>query len=218
MQCYQNRMFMKLKFLIVFFIACCLAACTHNNDTYFQPLDATLKQKFNFQKGSYWIYKDSLTGVEDSFVSVEDTITRSSPTSRNDIYEYLTVVITAYGTPGCSIGYYFYGGDGYHIGAQLANNLIEPYYYSVAYPFTNYHFSSGTDITSDTILSTPYTLAGNTFYNVVQLFYGQTSNHDNDKLCYINDSVGFIKMRLPYQDASGKSVKVLELQRWHIIK
>jgi hypothetical protein len=33
-----------------------------------------------------------------------------------------------------------------------------------------------------------------------------------------NDSVGFIKMRLDYDDDTNKINEVWELQRWHVIK
>lgn len=46
------------------------------------------KARFNFQKGSYWIYKDSLTGKEDSFYVYQNTTT-----IKYTNYEYIEALV-----------------------------------------------------------------------------------------------------------------------------
>jgi hypothetical protein len=46
------------------------------------------KARFNFQKGSYWIYKDSLTGKEDSFYVHQNTTS-----IKRTNYEYIEALV-----------------------------------------------------------------------------------------------------------------------------
>ena len=41
-------------------------ACTKKNNTNITPINSSLQSCFNFKQGSYWIYRDSLTGLMDS--------------------------------------------------------------------------------------------------------------------------------------------------------
>ena len=70
---------MKLKTLVLFALAVCLSAlsCIKEKKIVYVPVDADLQAHYNFKPGSYWIYRDSATAVEDSFVVTEyhvDTI------------------------------------------------------------------------------------------------------------------------------------------------
>ena len=70
---------MKLKTLVLFALAVCLSAlsCIKEKKIVYVPVDADLQAHYNFKPGSYWIYRDSATAVEDSFVVIEyhlDTI------------------------------------------------------------------------------------------------------------------------------------------------
>ena len=49
--------------MLVFII---VAACNKNNERHI-PIDADVLANFNYKSGSYWIYRDSLSGQVDSF-------------------------------------------------------------------------------------------------------------------------------------------------------
>ncbi|PQJ11874.1 hypothetical protein CJD36_008755 [Flavipsychrobacter stenotrophus] len=60
---------MKNTFLVVLVcvIVFCITSC-HKSYTTFSPIDPYLLAHYNFQPGTYWIYRDSVTGKEDSII------------------------------------------------------------------------------------------------------------------------------------------------------
>jgi hypothetical protein len=212
--------------LILLLIICTMAACSHSDPTIVY-LNATLKQKYNFQKGSYWIYKDSLTGVEDSMVVISTTLEISSPSNNNIRTEGLRCDIRECDSKPDSVSSLFLisategSSSSFSFKVSIANLLNQglgfPY---LTYPFKNISYRSTLgDSIIITNIPTPYLLAGNNYDNVTQLLQASQPNLYYNNCCYINDSVGLIKIRTPYEDIAGnKQIKVLELQRWHIIK
>ena len=57
-------------------------SCIKEKKKVFVPVDTDLKAHYDFKVGSYWIYRDSATGVEDSFVVTE----RSTDSSQSGDY------------------------------------------------------------------------------------------------------------------------------------
>ena len=78
------------------FAACKKDAHSGNNGQYF-PLDASFKQHFVFKPGSYWIYRDSVTGQTDSaYVTTADStavFTGGCVIMNDDRREYWTINI-----------------------------------------------------------------------------------------------------------------------------
>ena len=81
----RNSFTMKHKLLLFFIIATILCGCKGMFD---EPgrrvhINDALMKAFNFQKGSYWIYKDVLTGRTDSFYVSGNEAGTNSTTPHN---------------------------------------------------------------------------------------------------------------------------------------
>ncbi|MEO6833934.1 MAG: hypothetical protein ABI378_14760 [Chitinophagaceae bacterium] len=85
-----------MKNLIVLIFAIAFLTACNKHQTIYTPVDGFTKSMFNWQKGSHWLMKDSLTGQIDSFVvdSFETTIENGS---YNFAYEYVYFFIEEYG-------------------------------------------------------------------------------------------------------------------------
>jgi hypothetical protein len=60
---------MKTKILLIVFLTFIIGACkksSNNTGTPPIPINASMEAGFNFKRGSYWIYKDSVSGIIDS--------------------------------------------------------------------------------------------------------------------------------------------------------
>lgn len=65
---------MKQTFLILFSVAAIFTSCKKHSTPPIMPVDAGLKSGFGYKPGSYWIYKDSVSGAIDSaYVYAETT-------------------------------------------------------------------------------------------------------------------------------------------------
>jgi|GEM_PF-799847 len=60
-------------FSILYCIFCLATACKKDTDLN-QPMNAQMKAGFNYKPGTYWIYKDSVTGVIDSAYVVSNDV------------------------------------------------------------------------------------------------------------------------------------------------
>ncbi len=182
-----------------------------------------MKAAFNYQKGSYWIYKDSLTGKEDSF-SVTYVEAFSSETD-NSVTDYIHITITEFNlSTFTDTTVWELSMAGNTIGLNWNEprfNAITNYLPFLNYPFTKGLVLDGADNTGIvTNIFTVYNLNQITFNTVAQIndtltFTKPTYYHYSDWF-YFNDSVGIVKMSLNHpQDSINK---VWELERWKIIK
>ncbi|MBL7692052.1 MAG: hypothetical protein JNM41_10695, partial [Flavipsychrobacter sp.] len=73
--------------IIIGLLLAILAIGCKKKDT-IKYVSSETKADFNFQKGSYWIYKDSLTGKEDSFYVYQNTTT-----IKRENYEYIEALV-----------------------------------------------------------------------------------------------------------------------------
>ncbi len=92
---------MRNHLLLVVLICCVLCACNKPVKVVKVPLDPGLKAAFNFLPGTYWIYKDSATGIVDSFFVTSEVdeypqTTASSGTVK--VGEYIQIFISEVNT------------------------------------------------------------------------------------------------------------------------
>ena len=199
-----NIIFICLLFLIV--------CCRKKPGTPVIPISPALLSHFSFKVGTYWIYRDSLTGRVDSFY-VDTNFTRNGTNGTgfsSTINVYNEIDIKSKNVDGHvyidSVNWWSITLIDSTINAVLDNEYPEliHYPYNVTYP----HFSIGSI----------------NFSNVVDIYcysidtldttqYSQTFNCSY----FLNDSIGLVKMRInhPYRQVINH---VWELQRYNIVK
>jgi hypothetical protein len=216
---------MKTKQFLLYLVVCSLAACTHQNDYPTIFIDNTIKQIYNDKVGSYWIYKDSITSELDSFVLVSSElgIDASSADIHGEKYEYLNLGIKqlGYNKPDSSaIDFKFQTFHPYNQFTFIINNVSQnqaQFWFDAS--CKNGFTRDPTNAVTQFVFSTPIILGSNSFRNVTCFTLMEKATLTYYSSCYWSDTVGLIKIRTPYEDIAGnKQIKVLELQRWHIIK
>lgn len=176
------------------------------------------KASFSFKSGSYWIYRDSISGRLDScyFEKKEFYISPASPT--HEAYENLRISLIQkpidltvtekinwnlwFMMRGLSIQYekQFTSKDSIgHFGMATLYPIPED---TVSYDNVDYY-----QIPS-------FVLGGNVFSNVGVV----APEGINGTRFYINASVGVIKMRIYNGIGDDKINEVWELQRWNVIR
>ena len=169
-----------------------------------------MEQKLYFKPGTWWIYRDSVTGITDSCVvqnAFKDVFTQiGDPTT----YERLHIDIFAYRNNGKIDTFSSYmdmvgNSITYGCSAPVAA-VLGSVYATVTYPFAG----------------APLTLNGTTYNNVVTTFSNTLFYvHDHptvsiSKPSYINDEVGIIKCYVPHTADSVFDVR--ELVRYNIVR
>ena len=143
-----------MKKLILFIITVSLFGCSKPVGTFYHISDA-LKADFNFQKGSYWIYRDSLSGITDSVVVSQYLANTVSTTPHNPAEavhtDYIDISISNY-----QIAPMFWSADTINWSFQLSPGGIDVTY-------TKYN----PDLYPDVIMATDGTMAMSTPYPFV---------------------------------------------------
>lgn len=235
-------MLRNLKFLYIPFglaSLLCFARCTKDNTTV-DPVntthttnynvDAGLKTGFGFKQGTYWVYRDSLSGQVDSFYvsGTQDlsttTTTHGGPGGSDDTYvdvlNYTTIAINEVNIAGTTLE------DPASWTMTLTQSVANLDYYTNSthtvkvatytpffiYPFGNAFSSFSADDSVAAPINSPlYALNGNFFENVMEVHRTSASI---EKMFVIGPGVGIVKMRINYP-ALGIH-HVWELKRWHI--
>jgi len=200
------------------------------------PVNADLKAAFNYKIGTYWIYKDSISGDVDSFFVTGNTPSTNVNSGAGYSLDAIQIFISEY-----------------NINPVLANSIYnwQFLYQSAMFdivlmnsknnhkmflsPLINYPFSdsfnacsscdlNNTDSFSKVLsISSSYSIGGNIFSNVavVNHIAAHTNASPNlysyySDLFFICPSAGIIKMRLNHPDDS--LYRVWEIQKWNIVK
>jgi hypothetical protein len=191
-------------FVCIALLLCIMTAgCKKQKHT---PINADMKRYFSFKKGTYWIYKDSLSGEMDSFIVLTNTYTTIA-TSNGEIEDEEIDDISVY-TNGVF--------NSISCSWVLINNLVG-YIISIdqtglnyqlfIYPFQQGYTSPTTGYTITNVFATYY-LDGNTFNTVAQIYQNGYSD-----LFYISIDAGIIKMKFNHTPLQ----KTWELQRYKIL-
>jgi len=178
-----------------------------------RPIDATVTKYFSYKPGTYWIYKDSLSGALDSFVVVKNTFT-TIPDNLGG-YEEETEFISIFNN-GNNIG----NGEWslFESVVEYHNTLVysEDYSFLFGFPFS----STGTtdsifsDVISVVNYFPTYSLMGIAYNAVTEVsHYGLHDSYFD--IFYINQDSGIIKMA--YHHPVDSTNYILELQSCNII-
>ena len=213
-------------FLLMMFFWLLLTNCdkTTNSTITVAP---SLMSNFNFKPGTYWIYKDSLTGEIDSY-SVYSNQTTYPGYGYNTNIETFNIYIYMYKS---NNGYYYNV-----LTLSLTDSVIDINYayptftyfaYVFVYPFSleRYSLLENSDTAGIAAIFPNYVVNNFTYNNVAQIYnsYSDTldptglNNRTHHDIYYINNSQGILKMRLnhPYDSAY---IHVWELVRCNIVK
>ena len=206
-------------FSVVLYV--CIDACKVPN----KPVDGDLKSAFNFQPGTYWIYKEAVSGATDSFYVSGSAITSGYGKHHSYTYDIIEeyIISERIDTPVLVKNGSWYltmqlNEFNFHINMEFAANAVNTDAYMNNYDFLSYPFSKYVDGTDSIDAAGTYQLNGNTFGNVwVAHFSEQPGNPSftNDYF-YLNKDVYMVRMVL--NDSVQNIHKDYQLLRWHIQK
>lgn len=183
-----------------------------------ETINSDLLAHYNFKVGSYWVYKDSITGKKDSLYVISNTFTSDKVTDEK-IVDNINIVIGNHADNPTRL----YDSIPWAInlteqfmGIIVTGKTIAPF---ITEPI-NLGIIPGTKIGIITNIFPAYTLNGNSFPNVLEIndtFFTNTSYKEyyNDWF-YLSDSIGLVKLRLNHPHDTVN--KILELERWKIVK
>jgi len=207
----------KHSFIIGFILISLVAGCKKKTPVI--PIDADLVKYFSYNLGTWWVYRDSVTGERDSFVIIQKIFGTESGNDEdlNEEIEDYYVYNNGYLDPNRSYGIlnlqknyisYIFIDSG--SGALYMN-----YSMLFEYPFKSVGYTSSLDSYNEqysviNFLPT-YNLGGNTYDSVFVINQTDQSNSYND-IFYISKNAGIIKIRYNHSN-----LIVLELQSYHIV-
>ncbi|MCD6013620.1 MAG: hypothetical protein K0Q79_3482 [Flavipsychrobacter sp.] len=180
-------------------------------------IDSAVKARLNFLPGTYWIYRDSLTGRIDSFYVRSNEYQEQSETYV--VYKYHLITIAEVNIDGTApadsanwvfdyratkiIANYNYTTFDYGWKNQI---LFEPLF---LYPYSYGDLKGKYDTTALTQIDSFYSVNGLPFYDVAHVYHfsdfgtvstGVVSRARLTDWFYVNDSVGMIRMKLDHAD------------------
>jgi hypothetical protein len=223
-----------LVIIVALILAFC--ACKKQDNTKHVNVNADLKAAFNFLPGTYWIYRDSISGQIDSFFvrSNQDTYYLVSGQSFEDIRinisEYKIGSPISYSDTLFWIFDYQYNEFSVYCDEHKIYNGEIEYIPLINYPFqttlSNYPlFADYYNTLQGSVIGiyNTYEVASQTFTNVAEVNQLDSlgpiapfSKYTYNDLIYICSGVGLIKMNLNHPQDSLH--RIWELQRWKIVK
>ncbi len=168
-------------------------------------VNGAIKANFSYKPGTYWIYKDSLSGTLDSTYIKENIV--QNVDGGTELIEHINMEIFYYDYLDSSTLSGLYTLYQNHIGTYLGN---------VDYPFVPGNIEGGgtlLDIYND------YHTNGQTYKDVAVVSHLiQSGAHLLIDTFYINTSAGIIKSITYEKTDTMKINRVWKLQRYNIIK
>jgi hypothetical protein len=200
-------------FGIIFLIGF-LVSCKKIDHTVPNSIDAGLKTHFDYKPGTYWVYRDSITGGIDSFVTVsrDSGVSGYLPLYGKNPASFVNILINGYPTSSALHDKWTW---------SLQNNGIFVTMPDFAAPLFYYPFSIGKgdwagDAYNVTEIQKRLVINTDTFMNVAVINHSKFGEVYDDWF-YINDQVGIIKMKFTnYNDSTTN--RIWELQRYKIIR
>jgi hypothetical protein len=193
------------------------------------PINSELKKSFNYQVGSYWIYRDSVSGATDSFfvTSNKPSVSEYSLlTANGNSANEITIEISDYtnGIINSDSSYWFFdlSANLLFVGEDNLKSYINILYDPlIEVPFSDNpsNYSYGTDGVNFLGIIPSFQLNGKAYLNTAQVWHSDgvkdsTNAGFYNDMFYINETDGIIKMSLHH----GVSLRVLELQRDNIVR
>jgi len=234
----KNRLIIMLLFSLCFFFSCKKQGLQR------VPVNAALKAAFNYKPGTYWIYKDSISGRVDSFFVRSNSdmfypeligATGNGTGNPNESIEIISIIISEFNINPLSAAsdtqHWQFGYQETMFCVSSNNTKLGQIQYT---PLVNYPFQTtlmkvlNSDYPENDIIDSIYTtfsIGVQTFSNVTKINNNAYINYDfayltapysyNDWF-YICPSVGLIKIVLNHPQDS--LYRVWEIQRWNIVK
>lgn len=200
-------------YIIVFVVI--ISGCSKKDSKpYSTPINDNLKKDFNFKRGSYWVYKDSISGRIDSFAVVKSDSGSATMeiNTKPSLQDYINIFIDEYSVV---VGISTIHWEWNLIGSAAYINIFPgPFFY---YPVvTGQTFPFIYDRCTVTNIFPNYSIGGSALSNVAEInHYDTTSPKKYNDWLYVNSDVGIVKMRLNPQDSVPF---VWELQRYNIVR
>ncbi|MFA6150677.1 MAG: hypothetical protein WC716_05100 [Chitinophagaceae bacterium] len=206
------------------------ASCNKEPEYETKYLDANLKAALNNKPGSYWIFKDSVSGEFDSIYLVANELKIDEGYTTNTGFKYEKMHLyydsrhigkdTSYNLS-LDLSVTTKLSDKNHLSCGLTKYSSQPLYLVFSYPFS--YLAPVNYPSNDTIvyarLKDPLFLAGSKFDNVcVFSQYDKTIGSDAASTGYWSDEFGLVKMRFVCFTSGGNMTKVLELHHLNIKK
>ena len=188
------------------------------------PVDAKLKAAYFFQKGTYWIYKELITGVTDSFyvssVDIKYNV-KGQPFHRQHTRDVITVNITGVKLDSNNTikkGEMFIRliENQFLLGVRMnysdsTDTRIENDYDAITFPITKY--TSQEDTVSQ---PTDYNFSGQLYKNVSRVVMHSHVNYPYHDTFYISPDIFLLKLQI--NDSILSVHRDYELQRYNIVK
>ncbi len=208
--------------LILVVLTIVLSTCSKK--TTYTPVDAELKTNFWYKVGTYWVYRDSLNGEEDSFYVAETSdLTNVASDNNGNTEEEIDMKIYVYDTKKIEEIHFGVGRNLFGIGfrdriysyvVDCGYNIFSVQNHSLFASSYSSNFNFG-----ELLQTIPkFTLNGKD-YNDVYVFHhknvGSLGSSSNDTL-YINEQVGIIQMRINH--STDSLFKQWKLERFNIIR
>ena len=196
-----------LKYLAFLLVAAVIFSC---NKTPTTPINTDVKANFSYQPGTYWIYRDTVSGAMDSLyvrANIRQDI-KNANVPVESIIMYLTQYNLAVPTDTIPLRY------------SLSQSYLDTYLgTTVPYPFKVGPINTGGY--GGTVLNVygNYTVNGQTFANVAEVSHALIpSPYFLNDTFYICASAGIIKNITSQQIDTIVTNRVWELQRYHIVR
>jgi hypothetical protein len=214
-----------MKNLVIVFVAIVLfAGCNKELQYKTVYLDPGLKATFDYKPGTYFIFKDSITGELDSvyLVSNLSKIDEGYTTSRGFKYEYMALDFDAKNiskNDSSNLGMFlsFSSMEGNRLICGMKSGF-QPLYSFFLYPAFKVFPINNTDTITFISSNNQLRLNNHDFKNLYIFIQSPKGNQARQSTGYWSNEMGLVKMRFLSETSGVAVVKVLELQRWYIIK
>lgn len=214
--------------ILIIVIAIAVLSCNKKDSQQHITIDSDIIANFDYKVGSYWIYKDSISGQVDSFYvyqnngigSIDDNGTlvdgigiylnqeKISGPGVADTIKWVFDLESNFIALGLTLTRFG------QIVDQISFPVFISYPFSLGHPSGNHKGISGGNVTE--ILS-KYLLNGNSYDSVAVLIYnGNVNGYPINDTYFINDKIGIVKMSLNH--INGSVMRVWELQYSNVIK
>ncbi len=216
------------KHFFCFIILLLLFACKKNSiaPVIYTPVDTNLQKYFYYKPGTYWIYKDSISGQVDSFVTASDSISTVS-IENSKIYTPYKIIIINVCAYKISNGLISFDGNWNWqlLDTRVYLNILSvPSDYSApffSYPIKNDSIYSqgeyGNFIVTTNMFSS-FSIGGTNYNNVAEIhhFWAGFGVRPHNDWFSINNDAGIIKMRI--NNSPDSIYHVWELQKYNMAR
>ena len=190
-----------IRTLFALFTSILLGSCNKNPSI---PINPDIKAKFNYQPGTYWVYRDTLGTEIDSFAVISNTLQNS-----NVLADAAFMNITRYNLSLAT--------DTTLLRSTLSRNYLQTYALgtTINYPFAVGIIKSGGYVQS---VDNTYTINGQTFTGLAEVVRTILTPDVYIDTFYINAEVGIVQIKEYRKLAGVESNKVLALQKWNVVR